>query len=146
MTIKRIITDEKLLSKKSVDINLDSEELEKIIDDLLDTAEENRNSKMGCAGLAASQIGYYYRICVVRLGHCYEPIINPKVIKKGGRVIKGSESCLSRPNKPPIEKMRFQRITVEYINSNKEVVRNTFHWVDARVLQHEMDHFDGKLI
>lgn len=146
MAVKKIITDEILLTKKSVDIDLDSEQLGQVINDLIDTAEFAKTSKMGCAGLAANQIGYNFRICVVMLGAWFEPIINPEVVKRGGRVIKGLESCLSRPGKQPIEKMRFKRIKIKYTDMDGKSTTKMFHNFDARALQHEMDHFEGKLI
>lgn len=144
MSVKKIITNETLLSKKSVDVDFGA--AQNIIDDLVDTAEEYRNSKMGCAGLAANQLGYYVRIFVIMLDGWYEPIVNPKVIKKGGRMIKAKESCLSRPGQPSIEKIRRQRITIEFLDIDNRIVRRTFHNFEARVVQHEMDHFKGMLI
>jgi peptide deformylase len=144
MSAKKIITDENILKKKSIDI--DSVFLEQVVNDLIDTAENYRNSEMGCAGLAANQIGYLFRVLVIKLGDWYEPIINPKIIKKGGRMVKAQEGCLSRPNKPTVAKMRSQRITIEYIDMGSEKRTDTFHGFDARVIQHEMDHFEGKLI
>ena len=139
----KIITDEKLLRRKSTEASGD---YQNIVDDLLEAAEEARYSKMGCAGLAANQIGHLVRIFVMNIDNWFEAFINPNVIKKGGRMIRGKESCLSRPDKPPIEKMRFQRITIEYTDTDGNIKKETFHNFNARVVQHEMDHFDGKLI
>lgn len=144
--LKKILTDEKFLNVVSEDIDIDSPLLDIVLDDIMDTAESHRDSDMGCAGLAANQIGYLFRICVVKIGQWYEPIINPKILKKGGRVTSQKESCLSRPNKPPVNKMRFQRVTIAYVDQNKEPQKRTFHNFEARILQHEMDHFDGRLI
>lgn len=151
--IKAIIADEDRLKRKSIDIDLNPIKSEvmpmtvqQVADDLMDTAEAHRDSKVGCAGLAANQIGYCVRVFVIKLDYYYEPIINPKVIKRGGRLIKGGENCLSRPGKPVIDKVRYQRITIEYVDMDGATKRETFHNFNARVVQHEMDHFDGILI
>lgn len=146
MAIKKIITDEELLKIKSADIDFDSPATQGIVDNLLDTAEEHRNDKAACVGLAANQLGSYVRIFVIKIDNWFEPIINPKVVKKGGRLIKMKETCLSRPNQPPIVKARFQRITLEYTSLEGKIVKKTFHNFSARIVQHELDHFKGRLV
>ena len=143
---KKIITDEAFLKKRSVNIDLASPELQKILDDLEDTAEAHRNDKAACVGLAANQIGHLFRVMVIKKDHWYEPIVNPKIIKKGGRVIRMGETCLSKPGEAPIPKMRSQRITIEHTDFEGNVIKETFHGFNARIIQHEMDHFEGKLI
>ena len=143
MAEKKIITDEKLLERKSTDIDIKSEDLKQIIEDLEDTAEANRKE---CAGLAANQIGYLSRVCIVKVDHWYTVFINPKSVKMGGRMLKGKESCLSRPNKPSIIKMRAQRVTIEHTLVDGRTIKETFYGFTARVFQHEIDHFNGKLI
>ena len=54
------------------------------------------------------------------------------------------EGCLSLPEQyADIE--RPESITVEYINEKNEIIREKKNGFEARVLQHEIDHLEGKL-
>ncbi len=54
------------------------------------------------------------------------------------------EGCLSVPEQfANIE--RAKEITIEYINIKKKIVKKRVIGIEARVLQHEIDHLSGKL-
>ena len=88
-----IIKDKNKLKQKCIEVT-DFKEAEKIAAELL---SELSNSKKGI-GLAANQIGYDKRICVVNVK---EPLvlINPKIIDKSKETFVFPEGCLSFPNK-----------------------------------------------
>lgn len=95
-------------------------------------------------GLAAPQVGVNKRIFITR----YEDkkvFINPKIVKKLGPLKKDFESCLSLPN-VTVSVPRHEKILVEYFDVNwvhhKEVIGGML----SRVIQHEQDHLNGKLI
>lgn len=145
MAARDIITDEALLKGLSLDV--DASEMEEVINDLMDTAEHNRNAKMGCAGLAANQIGYDLRACVVKVGDKYVPIINPKIISRAGGIKAGMEACLSRPEQGRVKMRRHKRVLVKYYEQERNTwIERWFEGFYARVVQHEMDHFEGRLI
>lgn len=141
--IKNIITSQKLLSIKSdnqssADIFPDNN----IIRDLIDTA----NSHDICRGLAANQIGYYRRIFVIKFGMEFIPIINPKIVCLTGGIKSAMETCLSRPGMRPIKVRRHKIIKIRYLDERNISKIKKFQGMDARIVQHEMDHLEGKLI
>ena len=54
------------------------------------------------------------------------------------------EGCLSLP-KQFANIQRPQSITVSYLNEGNKVVEEKKEGVEARILQHEIDHLSGKL-
>lgn len=95
-------------------------------------------------GLAAPQVGINQRFFVVDVGNGPMAIINPKISKKIGSDIL-EEGCLSIPEVTVMIE-RPQQITVKYMNENGELKEMTCKDLLARVIQHETDHLDGKLI
>jgi len=54
------------------------------------------------------------------------------------------EGCLSLPEQyADIE--RPKKITIEYIDENKQSITREVDGYEARILQHEIDHLSGKL-
>jgi peptide deformylase len=104
-------------------------------------------SEVKGAGLAAPQVGILERIIVVRLkekGSIF--MLNPLITRYSDHDRQfGPEGCLSIPG---IE-IRIRRpvgITVEYQRvDGMKTVMPASGW-DARVIQHEIDHLNGKLI
>lgn len=146
---KKIITDEEHLKKKSIDFDFDGDlKLENVIKDLIATVQAPRKDKMRGVGLAGSQIGYGVRVFVMaKAPMFFMPVVNPKVIARAGGVKALFEVCLSRPKQPPIKVRRHRRIFIEYYEvATKSVVRKWFEGLQSQIVQHEMDHFDGKLI
>ena len=98
-------------------------------------------------GLAANQIGYPLRLAIVNPTGRKEDelvLVNPEIIQRGGEE-SSEEGCLSCPGiRAPI--VRSNRITVKYLNlEGKECVKEAESLL-ARVIQHEVDHLDGRLI
>tara|TARA_Y100000004_G_C8743537_1_gene339398 strand:+ start:48 stop:623 length:576 start_codon:yes stop_codon:yes gene_type:complete len=136
-----IITDKNKLKQKCIEVT-DFSEGEKIASELL---SELVSSKKGI-GLAANQIGYNKRICVVNVK---EPIvlINPKIIDKSKETFVFPEGCLSFPNKK-IKTQRHVSISVECdnIDSTLFFTADSSKLEDAlecACVQHEIDHLDG---
>ena len=136
-----IITDKNKLKQKCLEVT-DFEEAEKIAAELL---SELSNSKKGI-GLAANQIGYDKRVCVVNVK---EPLvlINPKIIDKSKETFVFPEGCLSFPNKK-IKTQRHVSISIECdnIDSTLFFTADSSKIEDAlecACVQHEIDHLDG---
>ena len=136
-----IITDKNKLKQKCIEVT-DFKEAEKIAAELL---SELSNSKKGI-GLAANQIGYDKRICVVNVK---EPLvlINPKIIDKSKETFVFPEGCLSFPNKK-IKTQRYVSVSVECdnIDSTLFFTADSDKLEDAlecACVQHEIDHLDG---
>lgn len=95
-------------------------------------------------GLAANQVGYGYRVFVMR-GHPADfACFNPKIVGFGSEIVELDEGCLSFPNLF-VKVKRPRDIRVRFADYNGEVSTHTFTGMTARIFQHEMDHLDGKL-
>lgn len=132
-----------LLSQKSKAVGCESvEQIDRLIDDLIDTAKACVNPT--CAGLAAQQIGQPLRVFVFQWGAEYIPIINPVVVEKSEKTCPYWENCLSRPGMRAVKTRRHKMITLDYLeNSTGKIIRKKFKGRDAIVVQHELDHLDG---
>ena len=95
-------------------------------------------------GLAAPQVGINQRLFVVDIGEGPMAIINPKITKKIGTDIL-EEGCLSIPE-ITVKVERPQQITVQYSDENGQAMEMTCEGLLARVIQHETDHLDGKMV
>ena len=95
-------------------------------------------------GLAAPQVGINQRLFVIDVGEGPMAIINPKISKRMGADIL-AEGCLSIPE-VTINIERPQQITVKYLDETGRAMEIVCEDLMARVIQHETDHLDGKLI
>ena len=128
---------------------LDLKSIEK--EDIL-IAEEMKEVMLNASGLglAANQIGYLKKIITINIEdkkNNFETnyiLFNPKIISYSKDKIKMEEGCLSIPQQyADIE--RSSEIEVEYINYKKKLIKRKVKGIEARVLQHEIDHLSGKL-
>jgi len=98
-------------------------------------------------GLAAIQVGYQLRMFVMdcsRSQSGYKAYINPKIVEKSDETLRDSEGCLSAPGKQG-DVRRHIRIILNYKDEEGEEHTKTFYNLEARCIQHEMDHLEGKL-
>lgn len=145
--IKEIVTDKQKLSIGCMSVKKSERLVDSYwpcVNDLLDTAREHNYE---CAGLAANQIGYNKRIFVVKIGNTFIPMVNP-VINLHGKMVKKNESCLSFPGKVFLKKRRYYKVKVSYFDPMNQVQVGCLKLKkeEARAIQHEMDHLNGKLI
>ena len=140
--IKPIITDKKLLSQISKDPH--PYEADEIIKDLYDTAASLKN----VAGLAAPQIGHFKRVILVNVQGKALIMINPEIISTKGKNAFGLESCFSVPvsMQNPKRVKRWYKVRVKYNAEDGSIKEHLFKGFEARLIQHEIDHLDGKLI
>src|SRR5688572_8945781 len=120
-------------------------------DDALATLIERMSRLMEEArgvGLAAPQVGISRRVLVYQPGE-EEPItalVNPVVVERSEEVETTEEGCLSLGAATVIvEVERPTAITVEAASPAGEPLRVEAEGLEARVLQHEIDHLDGVL-
>jgi len=106
-------------------------------------------------GLAANQIFYPYRICVIeslknqRYKHfpniSLKVLINPTIeILNKKHTFQSFEGCLSVPLLRGMV-TRYKKIKVDYFNSNAERVSEIIDGLASAVYQHEIDHLNGIL-
>ena len=100
-------------------------------------------------GLAAPQVGVLKRLIIVDIGEVddeeYEPLVlfNPEILSSEGEIV-AEEGCLSIPDVTADVK-RPERIVVEGINIQGQLIRIETASLFARVLLHEIDHLNGVL-
>ncbi|MDD5690707.1 MAG: peptide deformylase [Candidatus Omnitrophica bacterium] len=95
-------------------------------------------------GLAAPQVGMSVQLIVVDIGEGLYKLVNPKIVKRqGSQAIQ--EGCLSVPG-ACVKVKRSKQIWVEALDENNRAVRIEAKDLFACVLQHEIDHLEGKLI
>ncbi len=116
-----------------------NDELLELIGKMFPKMQENNG-----IGLAANQVGINKQICVAALenGSKLMAFINPKIISKNKEKVKLREGCLSAPG-IMINKKRYTKIVVECLNISGEKERYQLTDLDARILQHEIDHLNG---
>jgi peptide deformylase len=96
-------------------------------------------------GLAATQIGILRRFFVCTLDGEDRVLVNPVVTPVGDETEADDEGCLSLGSiRVPIE--RALRVEVEARDATGEPVSLSLDGMDARVVQHELDHLDGVLL
>jgi peptide deformylase len=98
-------------------------------------------------GLAATQLGVMHRLLVYRV----EPegplgvLVNPEIEFKGDEVDTLEEGCLSLPGvSVEVERPVHVRVRAQDLEGAPLVLEAT--GLEARVIQHEVDHLDGVLI
>ena len=144
--------DTYVLRKKSSEISspLDKEArtaIQTLIDSFLDRDD--------ASGLAAPQIGINARIIVFRnkgFGEKgkvkpadFDVLVNPRITQARGEKVTMAEGCLSCPE-IQVEISRFPEIKIRALNAKGEKISKRYLDYVARVIQHEIDHLDGKLI
>jgi len=112
-----------------------------IVTDLLHTAEFHQEN---CLGLAANQIGYDKRIIVVKMGEGFVPFINPVITLKSKRTYMSCEGCLSLEGTKEVKRHNGIRLT--WLDKNFKSHSEIFTGMTAIIIQHEVDHCNGKLI
>jgi peptide deformylase len=98
-------------------------------------------------GLAATQVGVVHRLLVYRVmqGGPLAALINPEVEWSGRETEAMEEGCLSLPG-VLVEVDRPLHVRVRALNEYGEQIKIEATGLEARVIQHEMDHLDGVLI
>jgi peptide deformylase len=98
-------------------------------------------------GLAATQLGILRRLLVFQAGPDSEPtaLVNPEIEWFSDEVVVAEEGCLSLP-RVSMDVERPLHARVEGRDIEGEPVRIEASGLEARVLQHEIDHLDGVLI
>ena len=129
-----------------------SSDIKKIEKEDFFLAEEMMEIMMSApgVGLAANQIGILKKIITVNIQDKEQNIdkkyilFNPKIISFSKETIIMEEGCLSIPQQfANIE--RPKEVKVEYLSEKRKLVKKIVKGIEARVLQHEIDHLLGKL-
>ena len=156
MALREILTEpNELLRKKSLTVEKVDKDLQKLMDDMLETMYAAPG-----IGLAAIQVGVPKRVIVLDIGLRNESedtndekqvvkknpmyFINPEIITKSINNSIYEEGCLSVPGQfAEIE--RPDKCHIKYLNYYGEPKELVAEGMLATCIQHEMDHLEGIL-
>jgi peptide deformylase len=98
-------------------------------------------------GLAATQLGVLRRLLVFQAGTDGEPtaLVNPVVEWSSEQASIAEEGCLSLP-RVSMDVERALHVRVSGRDAEGEAIELEASGLEARILQHEIDHLDGVLI
>jgi peptide deformylase len=97
------------------------------------------------AGLAANQVGVLRRIFVFTDGDTDHVVVNPSLVERSKSLETDDEGCLSLgPIRVPVE--RSAEVTLAGQDLTGAPIRMELDDLQARVVQHELDHLDGVLM
>lgn len=134
--------NEPALRQKTKPVEKVTSEIESLIQDLKDTLLASKG-----VGLAANQIGIPLRIAVINLENKekknYLVLINPKIVTSQGKEV-AEEGCLSFPELY-LKIKRASWIKVEALDLQEKSIVIESEGLPARVIQHEIDHLEGKV-
>ncbi len=140
--------DERLKTPSLEVVSFDKS-LESFIEDLIYTMK----TSPGCVGIASPQVGVHKRIIVVdisnskhkenKLSHGLMVLINPEIIQHDGELVV-REGCLSVPDYTGNVKRHYW-IRVRSLDQRGNLVEFDTEGFEAVVIQHEIDHLDGKV-
>lgn len=147
-----VVYNDPTLRKKSRRVKHVSDDVRRLIDDMVETMHEANG-----IGLAAIQVGVPQRVIIVRLPEAGEDeedpdpnagrlfaVINPQLARRSRETEEGIEGCLSVPGLVG-EVERCCAVTVKGLDRQGKRVRVKAQDLLARVFQHEIDHCDGVL-
>jgi peptide deformylase len=98
-------------------------------------------------GLAAPQVGALQRVVIYKMPEEKNPIrvlINPKIIRARGEQVDPAEGCLSIPGLQA-RVCRAAEVRVKAFDRRMRPITIRAEGLEARVIQHELDHLDGIL-
>jgi peptide deformylase len=144
-TLPIITLPNPLLRKRSAPVERIDAELGKLAEDMLETMYAAPG-----VGLAAVQVGVPRRLIVVDVAKEEDPpaplvLVNPEIVSLGTELRMHEEGCLSIPDER-IEIERPGTLTVRFLDRQGKLQELAAEGLLATVIQHEIDHLDGKLI
>lgn len=140
------------LREKSTRIHVITDDIIQLSDDMIAAAldwEDSRPHEISAA-LAAVQVDALKRLVIVRSDFDnkstreFMTLINPEVVKYEGEIVADYEGCLSVQHiygKVP----RHTKVRIKAMDLDGNEVRFKAEGFLARVLQHEIDHCNGKV-
>ncbi len=134
----------KVLREKTGPVEEFDSELEKLIDDMIETMYAAPG-----VGLAANQVGVSKQLAIIDVNTGEEEsslivLINPEIVYQEGEC-SSDEGCLSIPEYTTVVK-RAAKVKVEALDRNGEPFEIEGEGLLSRALQHEIDHLNGFLL
>ncbi|MBD3156433.1 peptide deformylase [Candidatus Peregrinibacteria bacterium] len=136
--------DNPVLRAKAKHIDRVDKSIKKLASNMIDSMKASDGM-----GLAAPQVGISKRIVIVLLNYNTDhemivPLINPEITYFSDDAEKAEEGCLSLPGVyKQVERSTQIRLTYTDIKGKEKML--VLEDMNARVVQHEVDHLDGIL-
>ncbi len=136
--------DNKILRTKSAPIKRIDKSIKKLAQNMTETMD-----KANGMGLAAPQVGVNKRLVIVLLNYDTDhemimPLVNPKILSFSDEINVSEEGCLSLPGiYKPVKRSNHIRVKFMDLKGNQQILE--LDDMNARVVQHEIDHLDGIL-
>ena len=129
-----------------------SESIDRVTEKEINIAKEMEKIMKAApgVGLAANQIGILKKIITININNKENNLnkkyvlFNPKIISSSKETILMEEGCLSIPDQYA-NITRPKEIKLEYYDKKKKLIKKKVDGIEARILQHEIDHLSGKL-
>ena len=134
-----------LLKQVSAPVEQVDDDLRKLLDDMLETMYDAPG-----IGLAGIQVAVPRRVLVIDIVKDEEQppdaiiMVNPEILHLGDDIRSHEEGCLSIPD-VYAEIERPTPIQVKYLDRDGKPHESRFDGLLATVIQHEVDHLDGRL-
>jgi peptide deformylase len=137
-------TDNPILREKAKAVR----KIDKATLKLIQNMEETMEKDNGC-GLAAPQVGVGQRIIVVKLNQQTDQevnlaMVNPEIVFHSEETEVDTEGCLSVPKVFDLVR-RWRDVIVKFQDKKGREQMLKLSELNARVVQHEIDHLDGVL-
>jgi len=146
MILPVVLYGNPILRVKCSQITNDYPQLSTLIDNMWETMYNSNG-----VGIAAPQINLPIRLFVVDTlqlkdipNGIKQVFINPTIISYSEQTNSHNEGCLSLPGISESIR-RSDKITINYFDENFVEKTEEFSTLNARVIQHEYDHIEGKL-
>lgn len=139
---KVLVPPHNALSTVCTDVSFDDPGLVELGEVLLSTMFAYQGK-----GLSAPQIGVTKRMFCMRYDATGNAVVmcNPVMLRHGRNKVTDTEGCLSLPGRR-LRVERYRICDVEWYSPTGEYHKATMCNNDARCVQHEIDHLNGKLI
>ena len=131
-----------VLRMRAREVERFDDDLARLADKLAHLMHDSRG-----VGLAANQVGVLQRLFVFQVAEADDVtvIVNPELTLRAEETEVADEGCLSLQGVlVPVE--RAIAVTIEGQDVRGEPLRLELEEMDARVVQHELDHLDGVLM
>lgn len=143
MTIRPFLKwPDKRLRTAAAPVDEITDEIREIWADMIETMDA-----MPGLGLAAPQIGVMLQLAVVDVTPDRSRRIllaNPEILQASPETEKGAEGS---PNLPGVQGqvIRARNVSVRYLGADGMVQRGEFQGLEARSVQHQIDHLQGRM-
>ena len=128
-----------VLKEESRPVEVD-DELRKLVDRMIKIMHAADG-----VGLAAPQIGVLRKVIVFQLDKQEYVLINPEITLRSEETITDAEGCLSLASLAvDVERAKQVKAEGEDLEGNHQVLE--LEGLNARILQHEIDHLEGLMI